>query len=306
MFWRRRSKTAFASIVISMSPRPPGCWSSSATGSALRIRCSRRFSWHQRRSDGADACIAGLPASPTAGKSASCILRSPIDPPNAGVAAELDGAAIAARARAAPAAAAELAEQALALTPHTDSRALFDRRLAAARFHQEAGSSAQAGVLAEAAAAGAETSSDPRRLRFNSRWSQARCQNALPFSARRPGRGEVDPGLRGEILATLGLELDAATEGAPFPSEAAALAERDTNKERRVRVLCLVAWGRTWASGAVDSDLLERALELAEGSAISTSFAATTYGSLLAMAYENERARELHLNVRGARSRYQR
>ena len=57
------------------------------------------------------------------------------DPPDATVAAELDGAAIAARARAAPAAAAELAEQALALTPATDSRALFDRRLVAARFH---------------------------------------------------------------------------------------------------------------------------------------------------------------------------
>ena len=96
----------------------------------------------------------------------------------------------------------------------------------------------------------------------------------------------------------LGLDLDAATEGAPFLSEAVALAEQDTNKERRVRVLCLVAWGRTWASGTVDSDLLERALELAEGSAISTSFAATTYGSLLAMAYENERARELLSSVR--------
>ena len=65
----------------------------------------------------------------------------------------------------------------------------------------------------------------------------------------------------------LGLDLDAATEGAPFLSEAVALAEQDTNKESRVRVLCLVAWGRTWASGTVDSDLLERALELAQGSA---------------------------------------
>ena len=109
---------------------------------------------------------------------------------------------------------------------------------------------------------------------------------------------DVDRGLRGEILAMLGLDLDAATEGAPFLSEAVALAEQDTNSESRVRVLCLVAWGRTWALGRVDSDLLERALELAEGSPISTSFAATTYGSLLAMAYENECARDLLSSVR--------
>ena len=215
--------------------------------------------------------------------------------PDAAVAAELDGAAIAARARAAPAAAAELAEQALALTPATDSRALFDRRLVAARFHQEAGSSAQAGALAAAAVAGAETSSDRAASLLQLALIAGSVPDRLALLREAAAETEVDRGLRGEILAMLGLDLDAATEGAPLLSEAIALAEQDTNQESRVRVLCFVAWGRTWASGTVDSGLLERALELAQGSPISTSFAATTYGSLLAMAYENERARE-HLS----------
>ena len=199
------------------------------------------------------------------------------DPPNAAVAAELDGAAIAARARAAPAAAAELAEQALALTPETDSRALFDRRLVAARFHQEAGSSAQAGVLAAAAVAGAETSSDRAASLLQLALVTGSVPDRLALLREAAAETGVDRGLRGEILAMLGTELDTATEGAPFLSEAVALAEaalseavalaeQDTNTERRVRVLCLVAWGRTWASGRVDTDLLERALELAKGS----------------------------------------
>ena len=221
-----------------------------------------------------------------------------IDPPDAAVAAELDGAAKAARARAAPAAAAELAEQALALTPATDSRALFDRRLVAARFHHEAGSNAHAGVLAAAAVAGAETSSDRAASLLQLALIAGSVPDRLALLREAAAETDVDRGLRGEILAMLGLDLDAATEGAPFLSEAVALAEQDTNSESRVRVLCLVAWGRTWAFGRVDSDLLERALELAEGSPISTSFAATTYGSLLAMAYENERARDLLSSVR--------
>ena len=221
-----------------------------------------------------------------------------IDPPDAAVAAELDGAAKAARARAAPAAAAELAEQALALTPATDSRALFDRRLVAARFHYEAGSNAHAGVLAAAAVAGAETSSDRAASLLQLALIAGSVPDRLALLREAAAETDVDRGLRGEILAMLGLDLDAATEGAPFLSEAVALAEQDTNSESRVRVLCLVAWGRTWALGRVDSDLLERALELAEGSPISTSFAATTYGSLLAMAYENERARDLLSSVR--------
>ena len=220
------------------------------------------------------------------------------EPPDAAVAAELDGAAIAARARAAPAAAAELAEQALALTPATDSRALFDRRLVAARFHYEAGSNTHAGVLAAAAVAGAETSSDRAASLLQLALIAGSVPDRLALLREAAAETEVDRGLRGEILAMLGLDLDAATEGAPFLSEAVALAEQDTNRESRVRVLCLVAWGRTWASGTVDSDLLERSLELAEGSAISTSFGATTLGSLLAMAYENERARELLSSVR--------
>ncbi len=231
------------------------------------------------------------------------------NPPNATVAAELDGAAIAARARAAPAAAADLAEQALALTPDTDSRALFDRRLVAARFHQEAGSTAQAGVLAAAAVAGAETSSDRAASLLQLALVTSTVPERLALLREAAGETGVDRGLRGEILAMLGTELDAATEGAPFPSEAVALAEevlseavalaeQDTNTERRVRVLCLVAWGRTWDSGRVDTDLLERALELAQGSPAAFSFAACTYGVLLGMSYENERARELLLSVR--------
>jgi DNA-binding CsgD family transcriptional regulator len=220
------------------------------------------------------------------------------NPPNAAVAAELDGTAIAARARAAPAAAAELAEQALALTPDTDSRALFDRRLVAARFHQEAGSSAQAGVLAAAAVAGAETSSDRAASLLQLAFLTGALPDRLALLREAAAETGVDSGLRGEILAMLGTELDAATEGAPFLNEAVALAEQDTNKERRVRVLCLVAWARTWASGTVDSDLLERELELAQGSATQMAFAATTYGALLAMAYENERARKLLSSVR--------
>ena len=95
----------------------------------------------------------------------------------------------------------------------------------------------------------------------------------------------------------LGLDLDARQKVPPSSARPSLWRSRTPNRERRVRVLCLVAWGRTWASGTVDSDLLERALELAQGSPISTSFAATTYGSLLAMAYENERARELLSSV---------
>jgi DNA-binding CsgD family transcriptional regulator len=231
------------------------------------------------------------------------------DPPNAAVAAELDGAAIAARARAAPAAAAELAEQALVLTPQTDSRALFDRRLAAARFHQEAGSSAQAGALAAAAVAGAETSSDRAASLLQLALVTGSVPDRLALLRQAAAETGVDRGLRGEILAVLGTELDVATVDAPFLSEAVALAEEvlseavalaeeDTNTERRVRVLCLVAWGRTWDSGRVDTDLLERALELAKGSPAAFAFAACTYGVLLGMSYEHERARELLLSVR--------
>ena len=221
------------------------------------------------------------------------------DPPDAAVAAELDGAAIAARARAAPAAAAELAEQALALTPATDSRALFDRRLVAARFHHEAGSSAQAGVLAAAAVAGAETSSDRAASLLQLALIAGSVPDRLALLREAAAETDVDRGLRGEILAMLGLDLDAATEGAPFLSEAVALAEQDTNKRapspgalpRRLGSH-LGLWERSTATCSSVRSSSPKAAP------ISTSFAATTYGSLLAMAYENERARELLSSVR--------
>ena len=180
----------------------------------------RRRRVHRRLADAAES-----------GEERVLHLALAIDPPNAAVAAELDGAAIAARARAAPAAAAELAEQALALTPESDSRALFDRRLVAARFHQEAGSSAQAGVLAAAAVAGAETSSDRAASLLQLALIAGSDPDRLALLREAAAETEVDRGLRGEILAMLGLELDAATEGAPFLSEAVALTEQDTDKE---------------------------------------------------------------------------
>src|SRR6185436_11344786 len=111
------------------------------------------------------------------------------------------------------------------------------------------GSSAQAGVLAAAAVAGAETSSDRAASLLQLALVAGSDQDRLALLREAAAETEVDRGLRGEILAMLGLELDAATEGAPYLSEAVALTDQDTDKERRVRVLCFVAWGRTWASG---------------------------------------------------------
>jgi DNA-binding CsgD family transcriptional regulator/tetratricopeptide (TPR) repeat protein len=227
------------------------------------------------------------------------------DPPNAGVAAELDGTAVAARARAAPAAAAELAEHALVLTPVSDTARLFERRLAAGRFYQEAGSTAQAHELAAAAAACAETSGERAAAMLQLARSTGPKSDRLAVLREAAGETRVDGGLRAEILAELAAHLDAATQGEAVieeaeavRAEAVALAEHDSNEERRVRVLCLVAWDRTFFSGAVDRNLLDRALELAQGSSTRVSFAATTYGALLAMAYDLERARELLTSVR--------
>jgi DNA-binding CsgD family transcriptional regulator len=70
------------------------------------------------------------------------------DEPDADIAATLDEAAALAAERGASTVAAELAEQALRLTPEADDRAHDRRALAAARAHQDAGEWTRAGAIA--------------------------------------------------------------------------------------------------------------------------------------------------------------
>jgi DNA-binding CsgD family transcriptional regulator len=215
-------------------------------------------------------------------------------PPNAAVASALDDAAAAARARSAPAAAAELADQALALTPPADRRALFDRRLQAGKLHHEAASSVRARELLSAAVACAATGPERAAARLQLALATTHNTETIVLLREAAAETEAESGLRAEILAVLGEMLpDIEGEGSNDSAfaNAVALSEDDPDLDRRVRVLCWVAWGRTLGSGTLDSQLLERALELAQGSAEREVVALTTYGALLSHALDIEPAR---------------
>ena len=220
--------------------------------------------------------------------------------PDASVASALDEAASVAHARAAPAAAAELAEHALHLTPPTDGRELFNRNLRAGRFHHEAGASARGRELLTAAVACASTGPQRAAGRLHLATATVSSTERLELLRAAAAESEAEPGTRAEILAMLGSELPN-LEGPGLNdvvfAQAVSLAEDDHDQARQVRVLCLVAWSRAYGTGELDIPLFERALELSEGNAEAEAMAATTYGCMLAYVLEAPRARELLSHV---------
>ena len=112
-----------------------------------------------------------------------------------------------AQARAAPAAAAELAEHALHLTPATDGPKLFDRNLRAGRFHHESGASTRGREFLTAAVACASTGAQRAAARLHLANATVSSSERLELLRAAAAESEAEPGTRAEILAMLGSEL---------------------------------------------------------------------------------------------------
>jgi DNA-binding CsgD family transcriptional regulator len=148
--------------------------------------------------------------------------------PNAGVAGALDAAMSLAAARGASAAAAELAEHALRLTPPEDRGERRRRALAAARAHREAGE-----------------------------WTRARTI-ALELL---DGTGESE--VRADALVLLA-ELETVERAVPLLEEA--LDEAASRPELRAEIHCRLAWATRFREGYVHAlDHARTALALADG-----------------------------------------
>jgi DNA-binding CsgD family transcriptional regulator len=185
--------------------------------------------------------------------------------PDAGVAAVLDQAASAARARGAPAAAAELAEVALRLTPATDEAAVLQRLRAAADHHFTAGSTARARALLEQALS--ESPRGPPRARVALELATLLdSQNLVaerPLLARALHEAGNDLALRAEIHHQLAYySLMDIGQSRPHAHLAHRLAERTGNAELITKTLALAVDRDFWAGEGIDRDLIRRGIAL--------------------------------------------
>jgi DNA-binding CsgD family transcriptional regulator len=229
--------------------------------------------------------------------------------PNRGVAHILENAARLADARGASAAAAELAEQALRLTPRSDADDTRRRFLLAADRHYAAGDVGRAidllGQARDAAAPGVERATvlaQLARVEANPRDSVALYRAAL-------SEAEADDALQAEIymsLASLMRFVDGLQRGLEHAELAVRAAERVDDVELRCRALAMYGLlhfntGRGIATSEMEAALaLERTLAdwpLPEGPA-------WIFGHQLWWSADVDRARPLFLEVlRAARAR---
>jgi hypothetical protein len=195
-------------------------------------------------------------------------LGGAVTAPDAEVAAALDDAAAAARARGAPAAAADLAEVAVRLTPAPDEASLL-RRLRAAADHQfAAGSTARARALLEQALASAPRGLGRARiavqlaLQLDSQDLAA--ERLLLAQALREAEG--DPRLRAKIHDRLSIYFQAGDgrEARRHAHIAFGLAERVGDPALVAMTLARAFQADFWCGQGVDHALIGRGIALEE------------------------------------------
>lgn len=194
------------------------------------------------------------------------------DGADADVARALDQGAELAWSRAAPEAGAELAEQALELTPSVDSVGAHTRRLRAARYRFQAGDSARAVGLLEEALADSEGGTDEERDRRAETLLQlgsVRAQTdgtgaavALYESALRTARDAALITRTHEALAQTHMDAFQLADAKAHAEAAIASAERLGEPRLLARALCIAAWIATVAGSDTAEPLLARAIEL--------------------------------------------
>ena len=190
--------------------------------------------------------------------------------PDAGVAALLDAAAVAARARGAPDVAAELSEEALRLTPVRGDAEATRRRLDGADHHFAAGDSQRARELLEAVAAASPSQSDRAEalLRLGILHYHADDHVAAVGLLERARQAAADDlVMRSEIEQQLSWAVSVAgdiPQGAEHARLALELAERRQDAGALSRALAMVAILDFFLGRGVDTQAMERSLALEE------------------------------------------
>jgi DNA-binding CsgD family transcriptional regulator len=223
------------------------------------------------------------------------------DRPDADVAGALEEAAAHARSRGAVTIAAQLAEQALALTPLELGTRAHERRLAAAELRYAAGATARAVQLLEEQLADAA----PGPARAELLWSLGKIRfegkdtrvglDLFRRALRETGEDEL---LGARILESMTFpaakqEGFAAAEG--YAREAASIAERLGDTPTHARALAMVGHYRLLSGNGLDEELFERAVALEEqlGHFDLDHGPAVSYGWTLSLAGELQRAGSL-------------
>ena len=224
--------------------------------------------------------------------------------PDAEVAVALDDAAVAAGARGAPAAAAELAEVAVRLTPPADAAALLRRVQDAAARHFSAGSTARARSLLERALAEAPRGRVRARvaLQLGSVLEFQDLAAGRPLLARALREAEGDDRLMAEIHERLAsYHGDADMSGWRRHAHLAfGLAERVGDPELVARTLAVSFMGDFWAGEGIDHALIGRGIALEErvGWMPLLSRPSESYAFALKWSGEVDRARPLYERLR--------
>jgi DNA-binding CsgD family transcriptional regulator len=223
--------------------------------------------------------------------------------PDANVAAALDDAAAAARTRGAPAAAAELVEVAVRLTPGDDSASLVRRLQAAGEHHLASGSTTRARSLLEQALERAERG--PMRARVAVQLAALLDTQdiaaELPLLALALREAEGDVRLRAEIHDRIAFALIEDTLGAQRHARIALrLAERTGDQQLIAETLASSISGDFWAGEGIDHDVIGRGIELEERlPALSVGRSPTSmYAFALKWSGDVERARPLYERLR--------
>jgi DNA-binding CsgD family transcriptional regulator len=186
------------------------------------------------------------------------------------VAVALDEASAHARARGAVPVAAELAEQALRLTPAELPESDHRRRLVAAERHYAAGATARAVELLEEALG--EAPRGPRRAELL--WSLGKIRfegqdTRVGFELIRRALDETagDDLLRARILESLALpatKKEGFRAAQQYAHDAASLAERTGDEPTLARALAFLAHSKLICGEGLDAELFERAVALEE------------------------------------------
>ena len=219
--------------------------------------------------------------------------------PNAEVAAALDEAAQAARARGAPATAGELCEAAIRLTPSNEREEAARRHVEAARSRFAAGDSDRARELLERALEQLGPGDErARALLLLAQILHECAEPQAPVAACERALLEPidDPGLRIEAYAALGFVLDEDNRRRIVSArQALALlkAERGVDPHLEAFVLKSLALSEYYVGSGVRVDLFERAAQLEAASAAEVAYRASTLlGECLKYADDLDGARE--------------
>jgi DNA-binding CsgD family transcriptional regulator len=187
--------------------------------------------------------------------------------PEAEIAAALDEAAAAGRARGAPAAAAELAEVSVRLTAETDSSSVLRRQCAAADHHLAAGSTRRARVLLEQALGGAPRGADRARIALQLA-EVVGSQDVVAertLLARALREAELDTALRAEIHHAFAYHfVTDIRESRRHARLALHLAERAGDPGLIAETLAHAFDRDFWAGAGIDHALIGRGLALEE------------------------------------------